>query len=736
MPAVYVLFGALLTVTTSLALGKLLLRQLGIRLYRQEEHVFAFVTGAVCLSAITFLLCALGAARKGVFLGVGLVALAIAVWRGMHRPVGEPLPPLRGFWKWLFGVPFAVFAVLYFFNAMAPEFSPDGSGYHLGLVARHLRTRGFARLTTNMYANLSQGVELLYLYAFAWGRHSAAALVHFAFLVTLPLAMLAYARRFGFAPAGVCGAILVFAAPVVGIDGTTAYNDVALACVLFTLFYLLQIWAAEPSPALLVPIGLLAGFCYAAKYTAFLAVAYALLFIGWKLLRRRQPMWRPLLLVSTCALVMIVPWMAKNWIILRNPLSPFFNAWFPNPYVHVSFEKEYARNLRHYDGLNSYAEIPLEVTVRGSVLGGLLGPVFLLAPVGLGAVAWPAGRQLLLAAAIFGAPYAANIGTRFLIPPAPFLALAMGLVLARLPGAVPVVVLVHTLASWPSVLTRYCAPTAWRLTGIPWRAALRLQSEEDFLNSKTTLYGVARMIERLAPPGSRVLSLDQIPEAYTSRDVIVGYQSAFGNVAREMLYTPLMSDVVPAGRVRFRFPPQALRAIRVVQTASGGPDHWSIAELRLFHGERELDRAPDWRLRAHPNPWGVQRAFDASPLTRWRSWQELFPGMFVAVDLGRREIVDSVLLECSRDQYKVALKLEGRDESGAWKLLSDAPEQWEGTLELGLRRGAVEELKALGITHLLLFDHDFGADDFRTKGAVWGVTQLGEWYGARLYRLD
>jgi hypothetical protein len=36
-----------------------------------------------------------------------------------------------------------------------------------------------------MYAQLSQGIELLFLMAFSFGRHSAAALVHYAFLLAL-----------------------------------------------------------------------------------------------------------------------------------------------------------------------------------------------------------------------------------------------------------------------------------------------------------------------------------------------------------------------------------------------------------------------------------------------------------------------------------------------------------------------------------------------------------------------
>src|SRR5579864_46226 len=225
-----ILFGAGFTVAVSVALGRMLLRALSIRLFRQEEHPLAFVVGAACLSLMTFLLCAIGLARRGVFLVAGIAVLALAIRRGAHRPSGESFPSLPSFWKWFFCAIFSVYFVVYFFNAMAPEMSPDGVSYHLGLVSRYLRAHGFERISTNMYANLSQGVELLFLFAFAFGRHSAAALTHFAFLIALAWAMLCYARRFGFPVAGVCGALLVFVSPVVGLDGTVAYNDVATAC--------------------------------------------------------------------------------------------------------------------------------------------------------------------------------------------------------------------------------------------------------------------------------------------------------------------------------------------------------------------------------------------------------------------------------------------------------------------------------------------------------------------------
>jgi len=88
--------------------------------------------------------------------------------------------------------------------------------------------------------------------------------------------------------------------------------------------------------------------------------------------------------------------------------------------------------------------------------------------------------------------------------------------------------------------------------------------------------------------------------------------------------------------------------------------------MRIYSHAKELARAPAWRLRANPNPWGVQLAFDNTPVTRWRSWHKLFPGMFLEVDFGRAESVDMVVLEASRDEYQVRLRLEGQGADGKW----------------------------------------------------------------------
>jgi len=245
MRALVALAGAVFTAAACYALGSVIAARVGVRLRRVEKFPLAFVPGASVLHLAIFAVLALHIAYKPVLWLLLAACVGIAIRTGDWRfPAAEEAPPGTQMPRavcYLFGIIAAVFTTLYLFNAWAPEISPDGASYHLGLAARYLRARGFERITTNMLATFSGGVDMLYVPAFAIGHHSAAALLHFTFLIALALMVLAYGKRIGKPLAGAAAALLVYASPVVGIDGTTAYTDVATAAIVFAVFYWTQL---------------------------------------------------------------------------------------------------------------------------------------------------------------------------------------------------------------------------------------------------------------------------------------------------------------------------------------------------------------------------------------------------------------------------------------------------------------------------------------------------------------
>lgn len=715
MEALRILFGAAFTVAAAMGCGAAVLRD------AVREPGIRFVTGAAVLSLAVFGLCCAGSAYAVAFLALGVVSIA-AGWR--WRPVFKTPEMPR-----ILALFFLLFLILYFFSAMAPETSPDGAGYHLGIVSQYLRWHGFHPITWDFYALLSEGMEMLFLFAFAFGKHSAAAMVHFAFLLALVWEMFSYGRRAGYPVLAACGALLVFASPVVGVDGTSAYNDLAVAAIAFTLFYLLRIWDQDRSPRLLAAVGIVAGFGFAVKYTAWAGIVYAVLLVGWESRRIRD-----LVIVSVPAAMVALPWLVRNWLWVHNPLAPFFNSFFPNPYVSYSFEVGYRHELAHYD-LPSLWQLPMQLTVHGS-LSGLLGPVFLLSPIALLALRRPEGRRLLLAALVFGINYFSNIGTRFLIPPLPFVALAMTLAIGSWPTLAIAVAVAHAALSWPPIISQYALPHAWHLIKVPYREALRIKRQDEYLRSHLIYNDEERMIEQQTAPGSTVLLFRAIPEAYTSRRLLVGWQSTENQISGRILQAASNPELIPARRIRFTFRDQPLRAIRVRQTAEPrSAVLWAIHELRLFDGRRELPRHPDWRLTADPYPWGIQDAFDNSPITFWRSGRDLQTRDTVEVDFHRDERLDTVLIETSSDQPGQDLRVEGQDERGGWRQLAGAPLTYTAPVPLGLRRAAAEELKRRGIDYILAFDDEAETEDLRRDPAKWGARQVGQTRMARLFEL-
>ena len=714
MQALSILFGAGFTVAVALALGGLLLGR------ACREWPARFVTGAALLSTCVFLLAAAHLAYTGAFLVFGVLVIGICARRSFHIP---HLPKLPSHHRILIFF-FILYFILYFFSAMAPEASPDGVTYHLGLVARYFREHGVHPITWNFYASLSEGIEMLFLFAFAFGRHSAASMVHFAFLVALAWQMFLYGKREGFPVAGACGALLVFASPVVGIDATSAYNDVAVASIAFTLFYLLH---EELSPRLLIATGLVAGFGYAVKYTAWPGVLYAVGMVLWKTRRIRA-----VTTVGLAASLVIAPWMARNWIWYQNPVAPFYNKYFPNPYVTVAFEEGYRKDLQTYD-LTSRRQIPMAVTTSGS-LGGFLGPVFLLAPVALLSLRRRQGRQLLLAAAVFGCNYFSNISPRFLIAPLPFVSLAMALALSGVPWLLLAVVVAHAVISWPAYIPKYSSPYGWHLTKVPYREALRLKNVEEYLSSHVYDYGVEQMIERATAPGSTVFTYRPIPEAYTSRRILVGYESAANLIDGQIIQEAYDPQQMPTWRLRFAFEPRPLNALRITQTNTSG-DLWNINELRIFDGTRELPRDPAWRLTAHPYPWTIQDAFDNSLVTFWRSGETAQPGQYVAIDFHGEETADAVLIEGAPNQYGIRLKLDGRKPDGEWTALSPAPAISEAAPPLGLRRAAMAELHRRGVDYILSFADERETRDLRANPDLWGIRLVAQFKETKLFQL-
>ncbi len=729
------LLGAGLTIAACYGAGAMLIDRLGLcsslRLRRLERLPLAFTLGAACLQLAVFLILTLQIAYWPVFVALLVSVIGSAFATGSWQLRGELDAPLGQNLKRICIVLFGAFSLWYFLHAWAPEISPDGSAYHLGYVNAYTRAHGFERVTTDMYAVLSQGMEMLFMPAFAIGQHSAAALVHLAFTADLALLMLAFGRRLGKPWAGAAAAFLTYASPVVGVDGSSAYNDLAVAAVAFSAFYWLELWDEHRDKMALIPVGLVAGFGYAIKYTAFLLVLFALGFVA---IRARRL--KPLVTVVLFSALMIAPWMLKNWMVVQNPIAPFGNTIFRNPYFHPIAEMDYSQVMRDYDVQNKRT-LPLEVTIRGGKTQGILGLTFLLSPIALLALRFRTGRRLLLLGLFMGLPFYANIGTRFLIPPLPFVSMAMALAIGS-PALLTAVMLFHAFSSWPSEIHRYSDQYVWALEDAPVLAALRLVPQDHYLRDKSEGYRAARLVEANVPKGERILGTAGVTYAYCNRDFLVSYQAALNQTLSDMLNIGWVLDFQPTVIEIFKFPEHTATRFRLLQTGSVDfkEIQWGVHEMRFFHQGVEIPRQSDWRLRAWPNPWDVQYAFDGSLATRWRTWETVKPGDYLDVDFGRNEPVDEIRLDTAADCTASHLEVQAMDANGQWRTLNQSPDYVASDhSKYSLRLAATYEMKQHGLHYLLIGEDFSGASDFQDDPEAWGLTPVVSGEGIQLYKV-
>ena len=756
---VSILFGAGLTLGCSLLVGRLILGRLkGVAetLTRREGLLFSFAIGAAALSNWVFLLCAAGFVYDAVLWGTALLIL-LAWWRG-RRTLGrfvKEFPPEQGdrYWLLLLGVVAAFYGYFYLPNALAPETSADGYTYHLGLVGRYYRDHGFPAITTNIYAYLSQGAEMLYLFAYSFGRHSAAKMVHFGFFLATVAGMLLFSRRHGGLAAGVSAAVLYGCSPVVGPAASSSYNDCALAFYQFLAFYGLVIWWKHRSARWLALVGILAGFCFAVKYTGGLTIPVALIVVAWGAWKQSHSFrksLRPALIVAGVSALFVLPWTLKNVWFVGNPVAPFYNRVFPNPHVTIQWEDAYVEWTKHYSHeprarSRELAEAPLELTVHGGKLGGMLGPVFLLAPLGLLAWRLPVGKALLTAALVSALPWWANAGTRFLIPALVFISLAMGMALGMLPGrwrySLGCLVLAgHSLSGWPNLLLLWHSGQVWRLDEIPWAAALRLEPEHEYLRRRIPYFKAAQILSREAGPQDRVLSLEPLAEAYFSSDLLVSYQGARNEDLYRGMLAAIEPDLWPARELRVQWNERVLTGFRIVQRNDHSSSHWILSEIQ-FHRNDDLVAADTrWDIRATPFPWTAGRIFDKNPLTAWNSGEPLYHGMAVEVTFPGALTINRAHVIYPWGQYYSEFDYQGRSVEGEWAPL----EAWTDlrvrpVSALEMKDWVGESLRRAGIGFLVINTegggHNVVSPHIAKDPGVWGLEEIGQDGAVRIYRV-
>jgi hypothetical protein len=711
-PLIGIVAGGLLPLAASLGLGRALWRG------RAPHWTFELASGAALLSALLFVLLVLHWARPAVVLPLCAAAALCASAR--IRTLRRPAAP------WWMSAAIAAYAIYYLVHALAPEIQPDAAVYHLGLVADWARHHGMpARI--GFYELLPLGLETLYYPAFLVARHSAAKLVHLGFLLaTIPL-MLWIGRKVGLdSRASFAAAGLYFLTPVAGISGSSAYNDAAAVFFPLAAFGLL-LEARTERQDVLFHAGLAAGFSYAVKMTGAVAAVGA---AAWAALRHGR---RGLALTAAGILLAAGVWPARNLLLTGNPAAPLGNSLFPNDHFHASSEAALSRKLASYDGVR-WTEIPAELAVRGVRLQGLIGPAVFLLPLALLAWRQPRLRPALLAGLVMLLPWTRNIGARFLMPALPLLFLALAGWAG--PRWVQSFFLLQAALCSPWALELYADQHAWRLRGFPWKAALRLESEQEYLRRELYEYSFLRKAAPLIGAGG-VLDLYGLPYAYLDAVPLGSLSSARFDNAVAALQAALGPHPERIAFLRAGLDGKPVLAVRV-QLEQDWPGMWSVQEFAFERRSRRIPPSPAWLLDARPNPGDAWLGIDSNPATRWFTWDGSRAGCWWQVATGFPLEVDAIVLWTPDAQPGPPVSVHVLTADRRWNDVTARLEKVRVERRLW-RREAVQFVRSLGIGWIAapVGEEGHGAigRSMRALPDAWGVELALEEKGLALFRI-
>ena len=261
----------------------------------------------------------------------------------------------------------------------------------------------------------------------------------------------------------------------------------------------------------------------------------------------------------------------------------------------------------------------------------------------------------------------------------------------------------------------------------PWKAALGIIPQDKYLLQRDAGWVVARMLDEYVPRGKRVWSTSPVAESYSATEVLVNYYSAEGELIQDILTTAVKPNYQPLRNLRYTFAPRTLSRLRLVQEARNLTQIWSIGEMNFFLGSEEIRPTTKWTIGSSSFPWDIALAFDRNPVTRWRSWEPIHPGMWIDMDFGAPVQMDRVELHSSFDEQDIDVKLEGVNAS--LTKLDDPPSE-------DLRRLATATVKKRGIDYLLIAGDHWLTADIHADPARWGLKKIADRGDAWLFQIQ
>lgn len=223
------------------------------------------------------------------------------------------------------GLAFGVFFIIFvtFLKSLAPPLAFDTLVYHLTLPKMYLLAGRITYIPELIFWGMPQLQEMGMTFAMSLAGAESAVLFSWTFGMLTLVGLLGYlSERFSTRVAWVAVVSLLAGR---AFSDSLAWGYVEWAVMLYglSIFIVLSAWVEKRSRQLLVIAALLVGFAIGTKYTAGILLAGALFVIFYANKKNGLAfIAKDLLLFMGIILVVVSPWLIKNWLATGNPVYP------------------------------------------------------------------------------------------------------------------------------------------------------------------------------------------------------------------------------------------------------------------------------------------------------------------------------------------------------------------------------------------------------------------------------
>lgn len=425
--------------------------------------------------------------------------------------------------------------------AIAPSIHYDALNYHLGVPALYVQYHGLIEVTEEFRSYWAHNAEMLYTLGLALIGQPLPALIHLTFGLLTTGLVFSLGRRIGGTRVGLFAAILFYSVPLVTWESGTAYIDLIVTLYTFGTVYCMVLWWQEQNDIWLTIAGTLAGFGLGTKLNSMVLLVPLSLILTCALLFRAGSVRRRLMSLLHFAipvLLLVAPWLIRDWLWTGNPIFPFYNAFFRSPkwLLENTFFNFDVFGMGY--GILDFLRLPWDLIVNTrafaeatppAVLGGL--PLLALPWLYMW---WPRSSRHLLSvglALVLGVVaiwFKVGQYIRYLLPILPLFAILMAFNVEALwirfsgsfwPRQTTVLGLLIVLAYIGGTRLVHVS-TGWQIPDrYPYRLALGLQTPEAFLSDAVPVYDALQFLNQEGEDKHKVLSLGNELRMYTTSRV-------------------------------------------------------------------------------------------------------------------------------------------------------------------------------------------------------------------------